>query len=44
MTTELSLMEMLARIDQLKASPRYMDCEIYLDGSINKIVAKEVAA
>lgn len=42
--TELTLMEMLARITQLKASPRYQDCEIYLDGSINKIVAREVMA
>lgn len=42
--TTLSLFEMLGRIDQFKASPSYMDAEIYLDGSLNAIVAKEVLA
>lgn len=42
--TTLTMFEMLSRIDQFKANPRYMDSEIYMDGSLDAIVAKEVTA
>lgn len=38
--TEMTLFEVLSRIEQIKSTPRYMDSEIYLDGDLNAIVAK----
>ena len=39
-TTELTLFEVLARIDQYKQDPRYSNYEIFLDGDRYAIVAR----
>lgn len=39
-TTELSMFEVLARIDQYKQDPRYSNYEIFLDGDRYAIVAR----
>ncbi len=39
-STELSLFEVLARIDQYKQDPRYNNYEIFLDGDRYAIVAR----
>ncbi len=38
-TTELTLFEVLARIDQYKMEPMFRDYEIQLDGDVYAIVA-----
>lgn len=38
--TELTLFEVLARIDQYKQDPRYQNYEIFLDGDRYAIVAR----
>ena len=39
-STEMSMMEVLARIDQYKQDPRYQNFEIFLDGDRYAIVAR----
>lgn len=39
-STELTLFEVLARIDQYKQDPRYSNYEIFLDGDRYAIVAR----
>ena len=39
-STELTLMEVLSRIDQYKQDPRYQNFEIFLDGDRYAIVAR----
>ena len=39
-STELTLMEVLSRIDQYKQEPRYQNYEIFLDGDRYAIVAR----
>lgn len=39
-TTELTLFEVLARIDQYKMDPMFRDYEIHLDGDVYAIVAR----
>ncbi len=39
-STELTLFEVLARIDQYKQDPRYSKYEIFLDGDRYAIVAR----
>ncbi|MCQ2079490.1 MAG: hypothetical protein MJZ38_05500 [archaeon] len=42
-STELTLFEVLARIDQYKQDPRYQNFEIFLDGDRYAIVARPKA-
>lgn len=42
-STELSLFEVLDRINQYKQDPRYQNFEIFLDGDRNAIVARPKA-
>ena len=39
-STEITLMEVLSRIDQYKQDPRYQNYEIFLDGDRYAIVAR----
>ena len=39
-STEMSMMEVLSRIDQYKQDPRYQNYEIFLDGDRYAIVAR----
>ena len=39
-STDLTLMEVLSRIDQYKQDPRYQNYEIFLDGDRYAIVAR----
>ena len=39
-TTELTLFEVLGRIDQYKMDPMFRNCEIELDGDVYAIVAR----
>lgn len=39
-TTQLTLYEVLSRIDQYKQDPRYRNYEIFLDGDRYAIVAR----
>lgn len=39
-TTDLTLYEVLSRIDQYKQDPRYQNYEIFLDGDRYAIVAR----
>ena len=39
-STEMSMMEVLARIDQYNQDPRYQNFEIFLDGDRYAIVAR----
>ncbi len=38
--TDMSMFEVLARIDQYKQDPRYRNYEIFLDGDRHAIVAR----
>jgi hypothetical protein len=38
--SDLTLGEVLARIEQYKQDPEYRDCEIFLDGDAYAIVAR----
>lgn len=43
-TKNLTVSDMYGKIDQFKSSPSFMGSEIYLDGRLNAIVAREVLA
>lgn len=42
--TSMSLMEVLAKAEQYRSFPSLSGCEIYLDGELDAICAKEVVA
>lgn len=42
--TNMTLMEVLAKTEQYRSFPSLSGCEIYLDGELDAICAKEVIA